>query len=544
MKKAPLPKDEAERLQTLRDYEILDTSRHDAFDELTQIAADVLGMPIALISLVDEKRQWFKSRVGLDATETSRDVAFCAHAILGQEIFEVTDAFGDERFFDNPLVTGAPNIRFYAGVPLAAPNGHNLGTLCVLDVKPRSLDEKQKRTLKALAHQVVQLFELRRLNKALKVEIHEHKKAEEKLKEQILAIDRASDGIAILNAAGEYTFLSRAHLDIFGYSAETELLGKPWTSLYSAEEIARFQKEVFPVLGSQGYWSGEATAIKNDGTTFDEEVSLAAVEGGGLVCVCRDVSERKRKDRDLQEATERALTVSRLKSDFIASVSHEIRTPMNGILGLSSLLRETELNSEQGEYVDLIDRSGRSLLRIINEILDFSKIESGKLNLVNEEFHLKEMVENCLGSMVAAVREKKLELRLSFEDLEDLKVFSDPGRIGQILSNLVANSIKFTESGVVAVKTTVRSATSGDNKKILRIEVHDTGLGISDQLQKKLFDPFTQEDSSMIRKFGGTGLGLSICKKLVKLMDGEIGFSSHMGRGSMFWFEIPLASAS
>ncbi len=168
MKVAPLPPDEAQRLEALHSYKVLDTTPETDLDELTELASLICETPISLVSLVDAHRQWFKSRVGVDVSETSRDVAFCAHGILQDEVFEVPDAHQDERFHDNPLVTGAPGVRFYAGVPLRAPDGHNLGMLCVNDHVPRRLNSNQRRALEVLAARVVGHLELTRTSRQLR----------------------------------------------------------------------------------------------------------------------------------------------------------------------------------------------------------------------------------------------------------------------------------------------------------------------------------------------------------------------------------------
>ncbi|HVK70851.1 MAG TPA: GAF domain-containing sensor histidine kinase [Polyangium sp.] len=196
MKAAPLPGDEIERLAALSDAAILDTPPEPAFDDLTHLAASICGTPIALVSLIDRERQWFKARVGLDASETPREVAFCAHAILGQELFLVPDAYDDERFADNPLVTGAPNVRFYAGAPLATSDGHNVGTLCVIDHGPRQLDEAQRSALSALARQVAAQIDLRRANGRLvklNGELVVRAREAEAVIEQRKAIERLKD---------------------------------------------------------------------------------------------------------------------------------------------------------------------------------------------------------------------------------------------------------------------------------------------------------------------------------------------------------------
>ena len=250
------------------------------------------------------------------------------------------------------------------------------------------------------------------------------------------------------------------------------------------------------------------------------------------------ISEKQEKlaTRKLIQETEAA---SRAKNHFIATMSHEIRTPMNGVIGMVEMLRDTPLNDSQRHYIEVIYRSGESLVSIINDILDYSKIEAGKMDLEKVEFSLTDLIDDCLQLFSASTQKRGIELLGHIAADSPNMVVGDPTRLRQIIVNLIGNAFKFTSHGYVLLQVTLEESFRSNTAQLC-FSVQDSGIGIEGNLQKSLFEAFSQADSSTTRRFGGTGLGLAICKQLVEIMDGEIGVDSQPGKGSDFWFSIPL----
>ena len=770
---APSPT-EVERLVQLQRYEILDTAPEDVFDDFTILAAQICGTPISLISLLDADRQWFKSRVGLAATQTPREMAFCDHAIRTPEVMEVPDATQDPRFVDNPLVTGAPDIRFYAGAPLVAPDGSRIGTLCVIDRIPRHLSDDQRTSLARLGRQIIVQLELRLARRDLEARIAGAERAETLMREtlaranaaerrtglvnsllsavrelltghlvqngrratfarllellleytdsnygfvaevlhdpagqpylktqavtniawndemraffdqhhaqglefrnlqtlfgaalttgqtvisnspatdprrgglppghpplnaflgvpirhggelvgmvgvanrpdgydpaivelleplfsayatiihdvrmadlreeaqlkigrlnqelqdradrldqanQALAerdqlrqlalenasvrlqhlatMDAASDGLALLDAAGLYTYVNAAHATMFGFATSEELLGKNWRILYDDDELTRFQTEVFPELGARRHWHGRARARRLDGTHFPEALTLTLTPNGGLICVCRDdtlavESEQKilALSRGLEARAQELTQVNRELSDFAHVVSHDLKAPLRGIGSLANWLQQDyadKLGPEGAEQLRMIGGRVARLSGLIDGILSYSR--AGRTHRSQTVVSLDALVRGTLEMLAPPAH-------ITVAVVSELpQIRMDPTKAQQLFQNLLSNAVKYMDkpSGRVTVACVA-------DERFWHFSIADNGPGIEEKYFERVFQLF--QTLAPRDEVESTGVGLAVVKKIVETEGGRIWIESVFGHGATFHFTLPRA---
>jgi PAS domain S-box-containing protein len=420
----------------------------------------------------------------------------------------------------------------------------------------------------ALRFENLQLLrEVQEVNDTFRREIVDRKLAEENLARQTSLLsgllDSIPDIVFFKDIGGVYLGCNPAFAELVGLPREA-IVGKTDQNLFNKSSAEFLREDEQIMLDAGGPRHDEKWISYPDGRRVLVDTLMAPLRDEhaaiiGVVGVSRDVTERKLTEqellatkemseamnRELADAIERsnlmaaqAESANIAKSEFLANMSHEIRTPMNGVIGMTGVLLDTDLTGEQREYADMIQKSAEALLSIINDILDFSKIEAGRLDLETIDFDLRATLDDLIDILAMRAHEKRLELSCLVDPDVPSRVQGDPGRLRQILTNLVGNAVKFTSKGEVAVHVTLDQ--EDDATALVRFAVWDTGIGIPVGKLGYLFQAFTQVDGSITRKFGGTGLGLSISRQLAELMNGEIGVESEHGKGSTFWFTVRL----
>jgi PAS domain S-box-containing protein len=377
------------------------------------------------------------------------------------------------------------------------------------------------------------------------------KAARDELAMLSLVASNTDNLVVITDREGRTEWVNRAFVARTGYTLGDMLGRKPGDVLQGPDTDRQVVARIHDCLAEGLSFKSELLNYTRSGEPYWISLQISPIKDANgrilrFVAVQTDTTDFRRYQRELESAKERAeqmavkaQAANLAKSEFLANMSHEIRTPMNGMLGMAELLLDSSLNPTQRQYAEIMHQSGRALLGVINDILDYSKIEAGMLTTESVPFDLRSVLEQASDLLRHRAKEKGLEFGIRYADEIPHAFLGDPGRIRQIVLNLTGNAIKFTEKGSVSV--VVSCVERSHTGALVRVAVEDTGVGIPEDVQSRLFEKFSQADSSTTRRYGGTGLGLAICKRLASLMGGAVGVTSMIGRGSTFWVTLPLA---
>lgn len=532
MQVAELPADEHARVRTLRELCILDSAEEAAYDAIARMASRQSGCPIALVSMVDEDRQWFKAGIGLSMRETPREFAFCAHVILGDGPFVVEDARQDPRFADNPLVTGSPHIRFYAGAPLVV-DGHRIGTVCAIDVMPRRADAPLREQLQELAQMASALLEARLRERRALAADHAGPQAA-----WAALFDQAPQPMWLYDAHTlRFVRANRATEALYGLP-ETQLLARSLLDLCPRHEMQRLARQALAddPPGTALAWRQRSA----DGRLLQLDVRLSpALRFGGRtvrIASASDSGERRRSvyRRRLAElasierrAGDRAQRVQRR---FLSRASHELRTPLNAILGFSQLLALQQ--GPAARYTEHIVQSGRELLAMVEALLDMQQLEADRSRVRLERVELGALAHRLLD-LLAPLADRH-GVTLHCEAAQAAWCLADEPRLRHALLNLASNAIVYTQPrGLVTL------AASADGQQAV-FRIADNGAGMDDQTLAALQAPLgAWSGEHGVGK--GHGLGVAVARSLVEAMGGTLRLRSRLNQGTQATVRLPLA---
>ncbi len=520
----PTTERESHRVDMVRSFGLVDQPRPPQHDEIAALAQELADTRWALVSLVDAERVWFSGAVNYSAPDNCRWDSFCTHVISApDETTWIADAREDFRVSQLATVVGPPHLRFYAGAPILV-NGHAVGTVCVFDPAPRAFDAAIAKSLTRLANVVAEDLAARHREQAIRS-----------------ALIASADALIECDHHGLITSWSEGACEVFGFST-AEALGRNIDIIVPPDQKAAHNRafERWRIRGGARVGRRiELSARRKDGSLVDIELWMSVAHVRGVPHIhanIRNISERTAQAAALRRAIDEAEAANEAKTTFLTNMSHELRTPLNGVIGVVDLLSQTQQSAHQRELTSIIKASSDQLRRLIGDILDLARIEAGELILNEAPMSLVELIADVAGVAGLAAEEKGVALHRELDSNLAAQVCGDALRLKQILTNLVANAVKFTEKGSV----TIRVGRSGD---AYRFEVTDTGIGFDPRQREAIFGRFQQADGTITRRFGGSGLGLAICSELVCAMGGQLDCESTPGKGATFWFTVPLAEA-
>jgi PAS domain S-box-containing protein len=538
MQAALPPLNETQRLERLRRFGVLDTLPQEAFDHITTLASAICGTPIALISLIDQDRQWFKSRVGLQAQQTPRELAFCAHAILApNDIMEVEDATRDARFHDNPLVSQAPDIRFYAGMPIVTEDGLAMGTVCVIDQQPRQLNDVQRQALRSLASLVLTLLEHE--------ELHQRKlaaQAQEARQHSMMLTSLTLAGLDLKSFVDKdlvYRYVNQCYLDYWNKKAEDiigcsipELLGE---SIYTTAVKPHFDKAL---QGEEVHYE-LLLDFPGKGPRWMEVTYLPARsdtgEVIGVVVRAHDIHTIRNREATLQTTVELLEHKTLEQQRFIHIISHDLREPINTITNFAGLIADdpaVALPAHAQRYLGFVQSGSARMKTLLDDLLEFLHMDQHAVSL--SEVDASQLVNNVREDMGATIERTGAAITVGPLPV----VQGDPTLLRVLIQNLVSNALKFQPKGQ---KPQVLIEGRMDSDQWV-LSVTDNGIGIPTDQSRKIFDIFTRLNTT--KEYAGSGLGLSICRRIADLHHGQITVRSVAGHGSRFELALPIQSTT
>jgi PAS domain S-box-containing protein len=536
---------EEERLAALHGYGVLDTPPEQAIDDLVRLAADLLEAPIAAVNLIDAGRQWFKSEIGLGVRQMPLDDSICKFALLEPGMMVVPDASLDPRFACNPLVTGAPGLRFYAGSLLVTPDGLPLGTLCVLDVdaRPQGLSASQRFALRTLADQVMAQLELQRraeTERRLRSSESARLKSEQRYRTVLDSIDVGFCIIEMIyDAQGDpwdYRILE-VNPAFVQHTGLKDAVGRTirelvpthdvrWSRIYGRVARTRLPVRIQQHSGNLSRWLDVYAAPLGE---------LAARQVGVFL---RDITEETARNEALQQLADDLAAANRRQSEFLATLAHELRNPLAPVrTGLDLLRIGADKPSVLAKVRPMMERQVNHLVHLVDDLLDLARISSGKVELKMAEVPLKDVLMRAVEMTLPGIEARRHVFRLDIADDATL-VHADATRLAQVVGNLLSNAAKYTmEGGTITLQAHRRDGHA-------HIAVRDSGIGIPAEALPRIFDMFTQVGRHPEQEHGGLGIGLHLVKQMTELHGGSVRAESDgLGRGSVFVIELPLVEA-
>lgn len=527
---------ESLRIKALHDFEVLDTLAEPMFDDIAQLASHICGTPIALISLVDSERQWFKAKVGLDAPETPREMAFCAHAILDpNEVFVVGNTLEDSRFATNPLVTGSPDIRFYAGAPIVTPEGLPIGTVCAIDRQPRQITAEQTQALQALSRQVARMLTFRKASLARIVAVEGQLQVQADEAKRLMSFASLDlDLKAFVDRRYNFVAVNASYLAYWGRDVGA-VVGK---ALAEVRGSAYFEQTLKPhidrALQGEQSWVEAGVIYPTKGLrrmqiTF---VPVRSDQGDvvGVVINEHDIQELAQAAHRLRETITALEHKTLSQQKFIYMLSHDLREPVNTIINFSGVL-EKKLglagDADMQRFASFVHGGGTRLKELLDDLLEYVRL--GQQAVRSQPVSMNKIASQVVSDLGDAIERSGAVVHCG--DLPDLE--GDPNLLRVVIQNLVANGIKFVPRDV---KPEIHVSASDLGERV-RIEVQDNGIGIDQAHSSQLFQLFKRLNNR--KDYDGVGMGLATCRRIVEMHGGTIGVDSQPGQGSCFWMELP-----